>query len=178
MSDMAQPQGEEEVKKKRGKKALLIPLLVLVLGISGGGFFFLTGGDKGKKEEGHETTTTTIVLGKMVRLDPLTLNLSDGHVLKVGLALQFVEHPHDKEMATILGAAASHGSSSSGATSPLEGLEAKALDKAIAILGDSTFTALSKPGGRQHAKEELTHEIKEVYEGDVVEVYFTDFVMS
>jgi flagellar protein FliL len=175
---MAEEAAAEEPKKK-GKKGLIIPAVVLVIGLGVGGFFFLAPGKKADKAAADgTTTTTTIALGPIVQLDPITLNLSDGHVLKVGMALQLVAKPKEKELATAVAAAASasHGSSSGG--SPLEGQESKALDEAIHTLGDSTFKELSAPGGRAHAKAELSEKIKEIYEGDIVDVYFTTFVMS
>lgn len=179
MADEA-PEATEEPKKKRGKKTIIIPVVMLLIGLGVGGYFFMTGKSKGA-EAASEATTTTIAHGKLVRLKPITLNLSDGHVLKVGIAMQLIEKPEDEHLAAIVTASAG-GHGSGGTTevpdSPLDGLEAKALDQAIQTLGDSTFAQLSKPGGKLHAKEELSHKIQEQYHGDVVEVYFTDFVMS
>jgi flagellar protein FliL len=177
---MAEEEAEAaEPVKKKSRKMLIIAALVLLLGLGGGGFFFVSGGKKKSPEAADgATTTTTIALGPIVQLSPITLNLSDGHVLKVGLALQTVAKPKEKELATAVAALSSAEHSSSDGGSPLEGQESKALDATIHTLGDSTFSALSAPGGRAHAKEVLTEKIKEIYEGDIVEVYFTTFVMS
>lgn len=165
---------EVEEKKKRGKKAIIIPLVVLLAGLGGGGYFFMTG--KKKAVAADPTTTTTVALGSIIRLEPITLNLSDGHVLKVGMALQTVAKPKHEHLAAAL-AGGGHGAAPD-ASSPLGGEEAKALDEAIHVLGDSSFEELSKPGGRAHAKEVLSEKIKHIYHDDIVEVYFTDFVMN
>jgi flagellar FliL protein len=169
-----------EEKKKKGKLAIIIPVVVLVLGLGGGAFMFLGGGKK-DAAAGVATTTTTL-RGPIIRLDPITLNLTDGHVLKVGIALETLYHPHDKELETVVHAitnpAAGHGASGDSTASPMGGLEAKALDLAIKELGNKSFEELSAAGGRAHAQEELQEHIAEAYHGDVVKIYFTTFVMS
>jgi flagellar FliL protein len=169
----------EEGRKKKGKLGIIIPVVVLVLGLGGGGFMFMSGSKKGAAT-GPPTTTTTAP-GPIIRLDPLTMNLTDGHVLKVGLALEALAKPKDKEMATVVAAlsASGEGHAASGSTtSPMEGLEAKALDLAIKDLGNKSYAELSAPHGRVEAQEELQKDISEAYHGDIVEIYFTTFVMS
>lgn len=164
----------EEAPKKKGK-GLLVPAVVLAIGLLGGGYFFMSS----SKSSGTPTapTTTTTALGKIVALDPITMNLSDGHVLKVGLSLQLVAKPKSKEIAAAVSGGGGEGASKA-STGPLGGEEAKALDLAIKTLGDMSFEELSKPGGRAKAKADLTKEIEEAYESDIVGVYFTTFVMS
>jgi hypothetical protein len=110
------------------------------------------------------------------------LNLTDGHVLKVGIALEALAHPHDAEMETVVhgltAGASGHGAAAAATTSPMNGLEAKALDLAIKELGNKSFDELSAPDGRAHAQEELQEHISEAYHGDIVKIYFTTFVMS
>jgi flagellar FliL protein len=55
---------------------------------------------------------------------------------------------------------------------------AKALDEAIDVLGGRTYAELAAPGGRTAAKEELSHRVQERYHGEVLDVYFTEFVMQ
>ena len=173
---MAEATEETTEKKKRGKKGVIIPVVVLLLGLGGGGYFFMAG--KKKATAADPSTTTTVALGSIVRLEPITLNLSDGHVLKVGMALQTVAKPKHEHLAAALAGGGGHGGGGGDTSSPLGGEEAKALDEAIHVLGDSSFEELSKPGGRAHAKEVLSEKIKHIYHEDVTEVYFTDFVMS
>lgn len=168
----------EGAKQKGSKKGMIIPAVFMLIGIGTGGFFYM----QSQSAKAAAPTTTTTVAGKIIRLDPITLNLSDGHVLKVGLALQMVDKPKNKALATVLAAAGGEGSSksssSTGTSSPLDGDEAKALDTAINDLGNMTFAQLSAPGGRAAAKDALAKKIEEAYEGDVTGVYYTDFVMS
>jgi flagellar FliL protein len=168
-----------EEKKGKSKKAILIPVIVLVLGLGGGAFMFLGGGKKG--EANGAATTTTTLRGPIIRLDPITLNLTDGHVLKVGIALEALAHPHDEQMLAAvhgLSGGGGHGAAEPNTASPLGGLEAKALDLAIKELGNKSFEELSAPDGRAHAQEELQEHVAEAYHGDIVKIYFTTFVMS
>jgi flagellar FliL protein len=167
-----------EEKKGKSKKAILIPVIVLVLGLGGGAFMFLGGGKKG--EASGVATTTTTLPGPIIRLDPITLNLTDGHVLKVGIALEALAHPHDEQMLAAVHAlsAGGHGAAEPNTASPLGGLEAKALDLAIKELGNMSYAELSAPNGRAHAQEELKAHVSEAYHGDIVDIYFTTFVMS
>jgi flagellar protein FliL len=177
---MAEEATTEEPKKKK-KLAIIIPVVVLVLGLGGGAFMFLGGGKKDAAATGPTTTSTTVP-GPIIRLDPITMNLTDGHVLKVGIALEALAKPQDAEMKKVVTALTAggegHGGSSGSTTSPMEGLEAKALDLAIKDLGNKSFAELSAPQGRVHAQEELQKDIEEAYHGDIVEIYFTTFVMS
>ncbi|MEP6854064.1 MAG: flagellar basal body-associated FliL family protein, partial [Pedococcus sp.] len=90
---------------------------------------------------------------------PLTLNLADGRFLKVGLSLQ-----------TSAESAGGHGGE------PLNG--AKARDAAIGIFGQRTYAQLLAPKGREAARKALDTEVKHRYEGEVLKVYLTEFVMQ
>jgi flagellar FliL protein len=71
-------------KAKGGKKVILIAIVALVLLAAAGGgayFFFL-------KKPGPPPPP---VGGAMVQMDPMTLSLSEGHFLKVQIAIQLVE---------------------------------------------------------------------------------------
>lgn len=164
---------EETEGKGKSKKAMMIPAVVLIAGLAGGGYFFMNG--QSTAQAADPNTTTTIELGSIVRLKPITLNLSDGRVLKVGIALQTVAKPETDHMKAALGG---DEKKKVDPESPLHGEEAKALDEAIQVLGDSTYKELSQPGGRQQVKERLAEKIKNVYHDDIIDVYFTDFVMS
>jgi flagellar protein FliL len=135
----------------RGKKSLVM-IVVAVLVLAGAGYFFLlrSSGDAAAHEP---------VPGPVVDLEPLTLNLADGRFLKVGLSLQ-----------TSADAAGGHGSEE------LNG--AKARDAAIGIFGQRTYAQLLSPKGREVARKALDTEVKHRYEGEVLKVYLTEFVMQ
>lgn len=111
-------------------------------------------------------TSTTVAPGPVVVLDKVTLNLADGRLLQVGLALELAS-----------GHTAGDGHGAAAEDDPTKGY-AKALDAAIGILGDQTMASLSEPGGRERAKGALEEELRELYHGEVVGVLFHQFVMQ
>jgi len=125
----------------------------------------LLGGGGSAPAGAAEDTTTTTEAGPVVVLDPITLNLADGHLLKVGLALEL---------------SAEAGGGGHGETAdddPTKGY-AKALDAAIDVFGDQTMGSLGAAGGRDAAKEGLEAALHDLYHGEVVGVYFHEFVMQ
>lgn len=175
---------EPQEAKKKSKFRIVIPIALMVVGMGSGGYFSVLAPKQAAAEAAAASTTTEVHVGKIVRLAPITMNLSDGHILKVGLAMQMIAEPKEEELNALVGVEASSKKEEGGAkeaesaTMTLGGLESKALDVMISELGSSNFETLSSPEGRAHAKKLLAERIVESYEGDVVEVYFTDFVMS
>src|SRR2546423_782225 len=131
---------------KSKKMLIIIVAAVLVLGGGGAGayFAFFSGPSKPKPPEP----------GKVVPLDAVTMNLAEGHFLKLKLSLQ----------ATADAAEAPDGS--------------KALDIAIDQFSNRTVGELSSNAARDAAKAELRKKVSEAYEGEVMDVYFTEFVMQ
>jgi flagellar FliL protein len=115
-----------------------------------------------------EDTTTTTVAGPVVVLDAITLNLSDGHMLQVGLALQLSAEAGES--------GGGHGEAPA-EDDPTKGY-AKALDATIDVLGAESMAALSAPGGRDQAKAALEGVLHELYHGEIEGVYFHQFVMQ
>jgi flagellar FliL protein len=147
------------VAKKGGRKRVLLALPVL-LAVLAGGWFFLKPGPSASATEKVEP-------GPVVQLDAITLNLSDGHYLKLGLALQLTKQAGEEASA----------GQAEGAAAPLvDG--AKALDAAISVLGDRTYAQLLAKGGRAKAKTAVEKEIEHRYDGQVMGVYLTQFVMQ
>lgn len=109
-------------------------------------------------------TTTTTVEGPVVVLDAVTLNLTDGHLLQVGLALEI--DPKAEASAQPVDD-----------TDPTKGY-AKAIDATIDVLGNESMESLSAPGGRAAAKTALEAELAKVSDGKIVGVYFHQFVMQ
>jgi flagellar FliL protein len=103
------------------------------------------------------------VPGMVVKLDPLTLNLDGGHYLKLSMALQFT-------------AAASGGGGHGGGSEEPDG--SKALDLAIAQLSNRKIAELNTAQARETAKEKLLAAIEEAYHHEVMDLYFTEFVMQ
>lgn len=161
----AVPDGEEAsptkgAKKKRG---MLLPAIVLAAGLLGGGYFMNSSGAAKAATPGTAgagvATSTTVAEGPIVTYASITLNLADGRYLKVGVALQL-----------------SKKASAKAATFQTE--SAKPLDMTIAIFGDKSYAQLSAPGGRERAKQELRTKLQQAYPGDILTIYFTEFVMQ
>jgi flagellar protein FliL len=89
--------------------------------------------------------------GAMLPLESTQINLADGHYLKVGIALQLVE-----------GAAEVDGS--------------MALDATIDLFSGLEVADISRAETRKALKRRLSSELEERYDGDVMGVYFTEFV--
>jgi flagellar FliL protein len=137
---------------KKGKKKLLVIALGVVL-LGGGGAYALLG-------RGGPSAPPPPEPGQVLKLDPITLNLDEGHYLKLGLALQF----------TTDAAAGGHGGGE------LDG--SQALDLAIDQLSNRKVTELNSADARNKAKHELVEAIEKAYHHGVMDVYFTEFVMQ
>lgn len=137
-------------KAPRSKKKLIIVVLVLLLVGAGGYLKFV-------KAAPAEAAPKP---GTVLKLEPITLNLAEGHYLKLTLALQFT---------AAASAAAEHGDKPDGS---------RALDAAIAQLSNRKIVELNSAGARAKVKADLMKEIGEAYEHKVMDVYFTEFVMQ
>lgn len=92
------------------------------------------------------------VPGAVLKLEPIQLNLAEGRYLRVGIAIQGV----------------------AGAEEELEG--SKALDATIELFSGRKMEDLAQPVQRTVLKEKLRAELLKRYHGEVIDVYFTDFV--
>ena len=84
-------------------------------------------------------------------LEPIQVNLADGHYLRVGIALQLSAEAHEAD-------------------------GSKALDATIDLFSGVDRAELVKAGQRQELKHQLEEKLHDDYHGDVLEVYFTEFV--
>ncbi|MBW8751213.1 MAG: flagellar basal body-associated FliL family protein [Propionibacteriales bacterium] len=89
--------------------------------------------------------------GEVVKLEPIQVNLADSHYLRIGVALQLVK-----------GAAKADGS--------------KALDATIEEFSGLDMAEVNDPAKRAVFKKELEKQLGQRYDGDVMGVYFTEFV--
>jgi flagellar FliL protein len=95
---------------------------------------------------------TTPKPGVVLPLDSIQINLAGGHYLRLGIALQ--------ETTT--------------AGEDIDG--SKALDAAIELFSGQSMTALNQGQPREALKAKLSHELTGLYDGQVMGVYFTEFV--
>jgi len=89
--------------------------------------------------------------GEVVKLEPIQINLAATHYLRVGLALQLT-------------------------ASAKEADGSKALDATIAIFSGLPMDDVNDAKHRGKLKKELEKELEELYEHEVMGVYFTEFV--
>ncbi|HWJ66551.1 MAG TPA: flagellar basal body-associated FliL family protein [Nocardioides sp.] len=89
--------------------------------------------------------------GEVVKLEPIQVNLASGHYLRLGVALQLTENAHEVD-------------------------GSKALDAAIGVFSGLPVAEVNKPASREELRHELEEELGHRYHGDVMEVYFTEFV--
>ena len=140
---------EETEEKGGGKKKLLLILVVVLLAGAGAAYYFLFSGS-GEAEAAEPEH------GGYVALEPIAVNLAGGGYLKIGLTLEI----------TADAAGGGHGGAA------VDG--AKAYDEII-----STFSQ-AKPadvnGAREALKESLEQKIVDAYEGDVMAIYYNEYV--
>lgn len=89
--------------------------------------------------------------GEVVRLEPIQVNLEGGHYLKVGIALQLTKDAHEAD-------------------------GSKALDATIELFSGRSMAELTDAEERHQVQKQLEKELDHRYHGDVMGVYFTDFV--
>ena len=140
----------EAAASKTAKKMLMIVVVAVVVLLGGGaGAFFMMKGDSAEAKAPVKGVVTAIEA-------PLTINLADGHYLKVGFALQQTAE----------------------AAEAVETSEA--LNLAIETYTGKSVAELATEKGREAAKQELLEKIIEAYTVDGVQevmgIYYTSFV--
>jgi flagellar FliL protein len=89
--------------------------------------------------------------GTVVALDPIQINLAAEHYLRVGIALQLTDKTKEAD-------------------------GSKALDAAIDEFSGRDIADVADPNKRRALKKELEKRLSELYEDEVMGVYFTEFV--
>jgi flagellar FliL protein len=118
---------------------------------------------KGKRADGAAgaaapTTTSPPKPGEMVEIPTMSVNLADGHFLRIGLALQLVKGEASAEWQKL------HGP-------PVR-------DLMITVFSGKGIQELAQPEGREKVRQHLLEAVRE-HEGDaVMSVYFTEYVMQ
>jgi len=90
--------------------------------------------------------------GAVTVIEPIQVNLAAGHYLKIGLALQATADAHEE----------------------LDG--SQALDSVIELFSGLPMEDLALAEDRSKLKRKLLHDLEERYHGEVLDVYFTEFV--
>ncbi|MBT0993065.1 flagellar basal body-associated FliL family protein [Cellulomonas sp. DKR-3] len=142
------PEPEPEPATKSKKKLVLVVGLVVLLA-AGAAWWFLLRPSGAAAEPAEEPTPEK---GEVLAVEPVSLNLTDGHYLRLGFSLQLTADAHE-------------------APDP-----AAAVDHAIALFSGRTVKEISDPKTRDKLRDELAEQLDEVYEGEVMGVYLTNYV--
>jgi flagellar FliL protein len=91
------------------------------------------------------------VAGEVVPLEATQVNLAGGHYLRIGIALQLVEGAHE-----------------------LDG--SMALDSMITTFSNRELREVVDAKSREELRKKLAEVVEHRYHGEVMDVYFTEFV--
>ena len=142
----------------RKKRSNLLPAIVIAVGLVVGAFLMKPSapapeGDAAAEEEPE------ILPGEMATIEPITLNLSDGHYLRLGVGIELVEGVPAGEF--------------------LEGGDADRFkDLMISEVGGMTIEQVSTTDGREALKSTLRHGAEELYGEEFSEIYLTEAVVQ
>ena len=129
-----------EAEQPRSRRKLVVIVLVLLVAAAAAWFFLL-----------RPTGPEEPVPGEVLTLDPIQVNLAEGHYLRIGLALQLTADAHEAD-------------------------GSKALDAAIDLFSGVGMSDLARTSERNEFQDQLEERLHEAYHGEVMEVYFTEFV--
>ena len=138
-------------EKKKSKKKLIMIIGIVAL-LAGAAYYMLV--MKPAAAASATAAPPKPVAGIVVKLDPIYINLAGGHFLELGVALQ----------------------GTAKATKDLDG--SKALDAAITVFSGKDMAKVADNTTREELKKELSKEVVDLYEDEVMDVYFTEFVMQ
>ena len=138
-------------KKKSKKLLMIIVIAVVLLGGGGAGAFFMLSGNKAEAKPAPVKGIVTPIE------NALTINLADGHYLKLAFALQETADAGTEAVDT-----------------------SEAIEMAIDQYTGKTVAELSTEKGRETLKDELLAKIIKAYTEDdtqmVMGIYYTSFV--
>jgi flagellar FliL protein len=97
-------------------------------------------------------------MGPVVEMDPININLAEGHYLRIAVALGLSADVKLEDPEAFDTAAAS--------------------DVVLSTFSGMAMADLTSAEGREHAREMLLESLAEHYGEDVAHVYFTEFVMQ
>jgi flagellar FliL protein len=139
----------EASPKKGKKKRLVIIVAVVVLAAAAGAYFFLLAPTA---PADAASATPEPKPGTVLVIDSVSINLAGGHYLRLGMGLQLTADVKENPDT------------------------ARALDLAIELFSQKPIEQVSDQASRDALKATLLSELKTAYEGEVMDVYFTDFV--
>lgn len=154
----------EDGPATKSRKGLVIGLvLALVLAGGGAGYWFVLGpgaaaGEGSEDPAGADGAAEPGPVGppdgkpgKVLSAPAVSINLAGGHYLRLGLGLQLSEAAYKPDPAA-------------------------AVDAAITLFSGRSITEVNDAESRDALKTELRERLWELYDGDVLDVYYTDYV--
>lgn len=152
ISASEKPAAEEADKKPRGgRKKLLVAVIAAVVVVGAAAYWFLVGPGAAGADATEEVEPPPVA-GEVLTVEAVSINLQGGHYLRLGLGLQLTEEVEEAPDT------------------------ARALDLAIALFSGRTVAEVSDAATREALKAELAHQLAEAYHGEVMGLYFTDYV--
>ena len=151
---MAKKKSDSEDGEKRSRLRIVVVVLAILL-VAAGVYMYLGNGSSDAPAEVQPVAVSAIDKGEVIKLEPIFINLKNERFLKVGLALQTTLTGDDAE---------------------LDGLIA--LDAAIEVFSNKDLEQLVTESGRAQIKEDLLTLVTEKYGAQVIDIYFTEFVMQ
>jgi len=166
-SEKAAPAAEEAPAKSGGLLRTIV-IVFLLIGIAGVGFVMGGRGggapaapaaaDGAAAEAEKEAEKEKEKKGPIVEMEPINVNLAEGHYLRIAVALGLSPEVKLKE--------------------PEEFDKAAASDVVLGTFSGMAMADLTSAEGREKAREHLLKALEPHYGKDVVHVYFTEFVMQ
>jgi len=161
MPDTKSPKEESNSESKGGAKRLVM-VAVLCVALLGAGFVLgskmSAPAEAAEASEDAEEEDDSYEVGYIVDLDAVNINLSDDHYLRVSISLGLSPKVKLKK--------------------PEEFHTAPASDLALAAFSGRTIEELETHDGREAIRTELLEKLDDHYHGEVVSLYFTEFVMQ
>ena len=151
---MAKKKSDSEDGEKRSRLRIVVVVLAILL-VAAGVYMYLGNGSSDAPAEAQSVAVSAIDKGEVIKLEPIFINLKNERFLKIGLALQTTLTGDDVE---------------------LEG--SMALDAAIEVFSNKDLEQLVSESGRAQLKEALLTLVTEKYGAQVIDIYFTEFVMQ
>jgi flagellar protein FliL len=141
------PTQAEEQPVRGKRRGLLVGLAVLVVALVAAAAFLVL-----RPTAEAVAVDEPPALGAVVPVEAISINLADGRYLRMGFGLQ-LSAESEGEIET-----------------------ARALDVAIATFSGRDVAEVNDPASRAQLKTELLRQLSETFDGEVVDVYFTEFV--
>ena len=151
---MAKKKSDSEDGDK-GSRLRIVVVVLAVLLIGAGVYMYLGNGSSEAPASVQPVAVAAIDKGEVIKLEPIFINLKNDRFLKVGLALQTTLTGDDAELDGSI-----------------------ALDAAIEVFSNKDLDQLVTESGRAQLKEALLTLVTEKYGAQVIDIYFTEFVMQ